>query len=245
MSSARAAVSRKSLRQAQLIGRLQNQFLLVRAPAPPLEGSDTAAGAFLVYCVDQHAADERRKLEALQGTMTFESRACDPRTLELGHELLATLARFERPAKAAGWRWRSREAERAGAIDVVGVPRVCGVLLGAADLAEWLRDLWRKRRLPRDGEGMEGSAAVRRVLASLACKGAIKFNDSLSRSDAAALIRDLSHAKHPFSCAHGRPSMVPLFRLPAGTDRRGQPPATAATDSTDDDAPLRDGPVMQ
>ncbi|TNN45966.1 DNA mismatch repair protein Mlh3 [Liparis tanakae] len=51
---------------------------------------------------------------------------------------------------------------------------------------------------------------VLKVLASLACHGAIKFNDSLSRDECCSLVASLSSCQLPFQCAHGRPSIAPL-----------------------------------
>ncbi|XP_044518021.1 DNA mismatch repair protein Mlh3 isoform X1 [Gracilinanus agilis] len=52
--------------------------------------------------------------------------------------------------------------------------------------------------------------AIQKVLASQACHGAIKFNDSLSLPESRRLIEALSQCRLPFQCAHGRPSMLPL-----------------------------------
>ncbi|XP_047248822.1 DNA mismatch repair protein Mlh3 isoform X1 [Girardinichthys multiradiatus] len=51
---------------------------------------------------------------------------------------------------------------------------------------------------------------VLKVLASLACHGAIKFNDTLSSDECHSLVASLSSCQLPFQCAHGRPSIVPL-----------------------------------
>ncbi|XP_029316568.1 DNA mismatch repair protein Mlh3 isoform X2 [Cottoperca gobio] len=51
---------------------------------------------------------------------------------------------------------------------------------------------------------------VLKVLASLACHGAIKFNDSLSRDECYSLVASLASCQLPFQCAHGRPSIAPL-----------------------------------
>uniref|UniRef100_UPI0037E87E49 DNA mismatch repair protein Mlh3-like isoform X2 n=1 Tax=Semicossyphus pulcher TaxID=241346 RepID=UPI0037E87E49 len=51
---------------------------------------------------------------------------------------------------------------------------------------------------------------VLKVLASLACHGAIKFNDVLSRDECCSLVASLSSCQLPFQCAHGRPSIAPL-----------------------------------
>ncbi|XP_053290834.1 DNA mismatch repair protein Mlh3 isoform X1 [Pleuronectes platessa] len=54
---------------------------------------------------------------------------------------------------------------------------------------------------------------VLKVLASIACHGAIKFNHSLSSVECHCLVSSLSTCKLPFQCAHGRPSMIPLVDI--------------------------------
>ncbi|KAI4876017.1 hypothetical protein NFI96_019281 [Prochilodus magdalenae] len=54
---------------------------------------------------------------------------------------------------------------------------------------------------------------VHNVLASQACRGAIKFNDVLSKEECCSLVGSLSSCQLPFQCAHGRPSIVPLADL--------------------------------
>ncbi|XP_060938796.1 DNA mismatch repair protein Mlh3 isoform X2 [Limanda limanda] len=54
---------------------------------------------------------------------------------------------------------------------------------------------------------------VLKVLASIACHGAIKFNHSLSSIECNCLVSSLSTCKLPFQCAHGRPSMIPLVDI--------------------------------
>lgn len=54
---------------------------------------------------------------------------------------------------------------------------------------------------------------VLKVLASLACHGAIKFNDSLNRDECCSLVASLSSCQLPFQCAHGRPSIAPLVDI--------------------------------
>ncbi|KAM5274265.1 DNA mismatch repair protein Mlh3 isoform 1-T1 [Ctenodactylus gundi] len=63
--------------------------------------------------------------------------------------------------------------------------------------------------------GIQGTLplTVQKVLASQACHGAIKFNDSLSPEESYRLIEALSWCQLPFQCAHGRPSMLPLADL--------------------------------
>jgi DNA mismatch repair protein MLH3 len=55
------------------------------------------------------------------------------------------------------------------------------------------------------------------LLNSRACRTAIMFNDVLSLDECRNLVRRLATCVFPFQCAHGRPSMVPLVDL-RGTD---------------------------
>lgn len=47
-------------------------------------------------------------------------------------------------------------------------------------------------------------------IAMLACKSAVKAKDKLSKEEMEALINDLSFAKDPFNCPHGRPTIIKI-----------------------------------
>ncbi len=46
------------------------------------------------------------------------------------------------------------------------------------------------------------------VLARVACRAAVKAHDKLSLIEAQALITQMAECKHPFSCPHGRPTLI-------------------------------------
>ncbi|EIW66724.1 hypothetical protein TREMEDRAFT_34488 [Tremella mesenterica DSM 1558] len=55
---------------------------------------------------------------------------------------------------------------------------------------------------------------------SKACRSAIMFQDKLDQEQCVRLVAQLAETRNPFSCAHGRPSLVPIVMLstpPAGT----------------------------
>ena len=58
--------------------------------------------------------------------------------------------------------------------------------------------------------------ALLAMLQSRACRSAIMFNDPLSRTECHTLVADLARCAFPFTCAHGRVSVVPLAALPNG-----------------------------
>ncbi|CAG8513295.1 10524_t:CDS:2 [Paraglomus brasilianum] len=51
------------------------------------------------------------------------------------------------------------------------------------------------------------------IINSKACRGAIMFNDKLSRENCIELVSKLAECMFPFQCAHGRPSMIPVVSL--------------------------------
>lgn len=46
----------------------------------------------------------------------------------------------------------------------------------------------------------------------MACKAAVKANDRLSIQEATALINELLKLENPFSCPHGRPTIIELTK---------------------------------
>ena len=54
---------------------------------------------------------------------------------------------------------------------------------------------------------------VKRIAASKACRTAIVFGDVLNRTECQDIMSNLSKTALPFQCAHGRPSVVPLLLL--------------------------------
>src|SRR5690606_35579070 len=86
-------------------------------------------------------------------------------------------------------------------------PKVCGVELKENEMFSYLRELenFKNRNLR--------PSCMQKILNSKACRSAIMFGDYLSISQCNELIDSLSQCKLPFQCAHGRPSMVPLFEI--------------------------------
>ena len=47
-------------------------------------------------------------------------------------------------------------------------------------------------------------------IATMACKAAVKGGDSLKKEEAEELIKNLLSLKNPFSCPHGRPTIIEM-----------------------------------
>ena len=50
------------------------------------------------------------------------------------------------------------------------------------------------------------------AVATMACKAAVKANDRLGIQEAASLINELLKLENPFSCPHGRPTIIELTK---------------------------------
>jgi DNA mismatch repair protein MutL len=49
-------------------------------------------------------------------------------------------------------------------------------------------------------------------LASMACKAAVKGNQNLSRIEVEHLLEELMKCKNPYTCPHGRPTMISMTK---------------------------------
>lgn len=71
-----------------------------------------------------------------------------------------------------------------------------------------VRDLLESLIDPGGRPGREGLA--RRMAASTACKAAVKAGERSTLEEARALIRDLAQAEAPYTCPHGRPTVISI-----------------------------------
>lgn len=49
-------------------------------------------------------------------------------------------------------------------------------------------------------------------IASMSCKGAVKGNSRLSRTEVEALIGELLKLENPYHCPHGRPTIISMSK---------------------------------
>ncbi|EXB95122.1 DNA mismatch repair protein mutL [Morus notabilis] len=177
--------------------------------------------------VDQHAADERIRLEELRQkvlsgegkTITFLEAERELTLPEAGHQLLHNYAE---EIKEWGWicnihaqdsgsfkRSLNLLNKQPAVVTLIAVPCILGVNLSDLDLMEFLQQL-----ADTDGSSMI-PPSVLRILNSKACRGAIMFGDSLLPSECSLIIAELKQTALCFQCAHGRPTTVPLVNLEA------------------------------
>nr|XP_040055347.1 DNA mismatch repair protein Mlh3 isoform X1 [Gasterosteus aculeatus aculeatus] len=185
----------------------------------------------LLVLVDQHAAHERVRLENLLADSyeddpeaPGERRLCSstilpPLEISVTEEEQRLLRSCEAHLRSLGLEVKFSSAAKPQAL--VGKVPLCfmekesnEVRRGRPSVIKTIvkEYLQEQIELLRSTGRVRGSLplTVLKVLASLACHGAIKFNDSLSRDECCSLVASLSSCQLPFQCAHGRPSIAPL-----------------------------------
>ncbi|GGL33342.1 DNA mismatch repair protein MutL [Halarchaeum grantii] len=181
---------RERLPEMRVLGQLHDTYVVAETPTG-------------LVLVDQHAADERVRYEALReelGESPASQSLVAPAELEV---TAAEAAAFE--ASLAGLREAGFDAELDGRTVVVSaVPAVFGHVLDA----ELVRDVLASAASAVGGDDVRSAADA--VLADMACKPAITGNTSLAEGDVTALLERLDACEEPWACPHGRPVVVEL-----------------------------------
>ncbi|KAI3426607.1 uncharacterized protein J3R85_009802 [Psidium guajava] len=208
------SISRNCLVNARVLQQVDKKFIPV-----------VAGGTLAV--IDQHAADERIRLEELRRkvlsgeakTISYLESEKELVLPEIGCQLLLN---YGEQIKDWGWICNiNAQGSRSFRMDInllqrqptvvtlLAVPCILGVDLNDVDLLEYLQQL-------ADTDGASTMPpAVLRVLNFKACRGAIMFGDTLLLSECSLIVEELKRTSLCFQCAHGRPTTVPLVDLEA------------------------------
>ena len=177
------------LPQPVVIGQLGELYILAR----------TEEGDLLI--IDQHAAHER----ILYEKVSARSRSQDT-TQELIDPVILHLSPREELALAASLpaiRDEGFQIEEFGGHDfaVRSVP----VPLGRSIDPGMVRDIVAEMIAPGISTGPDPAERLRRIIA---CRGAVKAGAVCTKDQCEQLVRQLFAANNPFTCPHGRPTMV-------------------------------------
>ncbi|CAA7405573.1 unnamed protein product [Spirodela intermedia] len=206
------SVSRDTLQDAKVLLQVDRKFI----PA--------TAGDVLI-AIDQHAADERIRLEELRKKV-MSGEGCSITYLDSQQELVLPEIGFQLvqnygdQIKKWGWICSSHVSsegsfarnlgllkKKSCSITLLAVPCILGINLSDKDLLEYLEQL-------ADTDGTSSMPpSVLRVLNFKACRGAIMFGDPLLPSECSLIVDELKETSLCFQCAHGRPTTVPLVNL--------------------------------
>ena len=156
-----------------------------------------------MYLIDQHAAHERILLErmvaALQARAPLSQLLLTPIKLELAPAELEAIEEHAEQLHHIGF---SLEMQQDNTFEVQAVPHVLIKQMNARSLHDLLAELTAPEN-PGHTETWEEHALV-----NVACKAAIKANYFLTVSEMREMIEQLEHTNAPYSCCHGRPTMV-------------------------------------
>src|SRR5579875_1869395 len=173
----------------RVIGQLSQSYIVTEGPGG-------------MYLIDQHAAHERILLErmvvALQARVPISQMLLTPIKLELAPTEVEALEEHLAQLGEIGFALELLD----GAVQVKAVPNVLVKQMNARSLRELLADLTAVEHQGHTGTWEE------HALANVACKAAIKANYFLTVSEMREMIEQLEQTNAPYSCCHGRPTMV-------------------------------------
>ncbi len=174
----------------RILGQLSQSYIVAEGP----DG---------MYLIDQHAAHERILLErmvaALQARTPISQLLLTPVRLELAPAELGAIEDHTRQLEHIGF---ALEILDDNSLLAKAVPNVLIKQMNARSLRDLLADLTAPEN-PGHVETWEEHA-----LANVACKAAIKANYFLTLNEMREMIEQLERTNAPYSCCHGRPTMV-------------------------------------
>ena len=154
--------------------------------------------------IDQHAAHEKYMFEKYKKSIeTFEVISqvlLTPIVIELSFDEAPYYEENKDVFKKAGF---NIEDFGNNTISIREVP----MFLGKPDVKSLFYDIL--ENLKNMGNGSTVEVKYNKI-ASLACKAAVKANNKLSQIEMEKLIDDLRYMDDPFTCPHGRPTMIKM-----------------------------------
>ena len=177
----------------EIIGQFSNLYILCRTPDDDL------------LLIDQHAAHERILYEQVGTWQAFRDRAQEliepviirfsPREADMFSLALPVLKRegfVVEPFGPQTWAVRTVPVTLGRSIDPGVVREIIAELIAPG--------------FPKEADAAE---RLRRIVA---CRGAVKAGAACTREQCERLIRQLRTTENPFTCPHGRPTMVVFTR---------------------------------
>ena len=174
-----------------IIGQFTNTYIL----AEGVEG---------LYIIDQHAAHEKILFEKYKCIIKNQSIISQllvmPVVLELSSEDFCIYMENESVFSKAGF---IIEGFGENTVNIREVP----IILGEPDVKNLFIDMINDLKSMGSGNTVDMKYDL---IAKRACKAAIKANKSLSDMEMNALIEELRYIDEPFTCPHGRPTIIKI-----------------------------------
>lgn len=158
-----------------------------------------------VVIIDQHAAHERIMYgglrDALKEKKTASQKLIEPITFELSLSDMEILKIHNEILHEAGFEIESFGGQTCALYAIpngIKLENAHEVILGVLD------------DLREEGYIHEVQKREEKVLEIVACRGAVKFGQTLTREEQIALIQQLKEVEEKYACPHGRPTMIRL-----------------------------------
>lgn len=200
-------IDKEMLRQMVVIGQLDEKFILCRA------ASIVHNGKIVLFALDQHAVEERINYEARLNGLTHSVRSIPLSDVAITITPTEREIYYQYMQVFNEWCFDFQFSKDDKRVFIYSVPEVLGECLTAEDCQEFNHFIFHNMKIPPK---CWIPPAVLRIAASQACRSSVKFGTTLTKDRMDSLISSLSDVTKPFTCAHGRPSIVPLmqFSLP-------------------------------
>ncbi|EOQ98664.1 hypothetical protein E3P77_04059 [Wallemia ichthyophaga] len=189
-------ITRKDLEKTQVIGQVDSKFIVA-----------LSTNTLLIF--DQHAADERVKLERyMNQLLSRENVLLVSPSIRVRLTAIEVYTLLSNTAIVEMWGLLLRPHDEQE-VCINTLPNVIhDRLLKDHSL---LRDILRECVDAHNQHTSHTPPTLLNLINSKACRNAFKFGDVLSNTQSQALISALSQTKNPYQCAHGRPTLYPLL----------------------------------
>lgn len=177
-----------SFPELTLIGQFHGNYIL-------------AQGEKGLYIIDQHAAQEKYHYEVLKKNLF---RNCEMQSLLIPEVIRVTpqiMAQIQDINEMIAHMQLNCECFGEDAVILREIP----VWLKDTNLSQFMHDIF---DYYLDHQKIEAEGLRKATLASLACHTSIRFNRNLNMEEMKQVIEDLKKCEQPFTCPHGRPTMI-------------------------------------
>ena len=191
---------------------MHRDHIKVEESRPAIKSITQIANSYIVaedesglVLIDQHAAHERVRYEELMDQYENQEKSIQPllvpQEMELTNDEINLINDNKEIFEKLGF-----EIEEFGGKSFV-IHSVPSCLAGE-DLDTVIKGVLDDIKNQKSPSKMQGR--IEEILTYMSCRSAIKFGQSLSLEEMQALIDQTQKLKRPFTCPHGRPTMISL-----------------------------------
>lgn len=157
-----------------------------------------------LYLIDQHAAHEKvmfeKYVEQIKNDSIKAQILLTPEVMELSYDDYSYYTKYKELFSKTGF-----------VIELFGENTICikevPLVLGNSSVKSLFMEIIDNVKNMGNGQSVEIKYSK---IASIACKAAVKGNNVLSDMEMNALVEELRYLEDPFTCPHGRPTIVKI-----------------------------------